>query len=474
MPRDAGGAAGGRAAQDAGATGPAEDLQALLARWKLESSAAAFAELGVERVSHLEWMLDSDVEQLKISTIAKRISLAMLKRFREQNAAEPAQKKVKREEGPGEASGAGGPSQCRAQPLAKGGDGGEASDGAQGGVGQDAVGDAREFQVIIEGIGARKTLEVFSSDTIAVVKRKIQRALLGPAHNPLVEKGPLYSKIYAGRQLLEDGRTLAWYSLQTGSLLQWVLSGAGAGGAAGAAERQSGVFQIHVKTQTGKTVPIDVYSSDTIDVVKILVQAKEAIPVNQMRFVCAGQQLEDGHTLVEYKIVALSVLFLTLRLIGDIGEWGAHSDAAGTRFLQGDAASPQDARAILRALGVTSHRMFESSRDAGLDARARAVLVQLADSKHPAGLADFKLQLSRGQLAASVGEKGVRGLETLFRVFGGDVYTVWLRRSGTRNPKPETRNPRPETLRPLNPEPETGDSKFEIPDPKPYTREPQH
>ena len=62
MPRDAGGAAGGRAAQDAGAKEASEDLQALLVHWKLESSAAAFAELGVERVSHLEWMLDSDVE----------------------------------------------------------------------------------------------------------------------------------------------------------------------------------------------------------------------------------------------------------------------------------------------------------------------------------------------------------------------------------------------------------------------------
>jgi len=361
MPRKAGVAAGGRAAQDAGFTGPAEDWQALLVHWQLESAAAAFAELGVERVSHLEWVLDSDVEQLKISTIAKRISLAMLKRFREQNAAEPAQKKVKREEGVVEASGAGGPS--------------------------NAVRDAwewdsgREFQVIIEGIGARETLEVFSSDTIAVVKRKIQRALLGPAHNPLVEKRRLYSKIYAGRQLLEDGRTLAWYGVQTGSLLQWVLSGTDAGGAAGAAERQSGVFQIFVKTQTGKTIAIDVYSSDTIDVVKILLQATEAIPLNQMRLFFAGQQLEVGRTLVEYNIVALSILNLTLRLIGDIGEWGAHSDAVGTRFLKGDAASPHDARAILRALGITSHRMFESSSDAGLRARARGALMQVSLSQ---------------------------------------------------------------------------------------------
>ncbi len=37
----------------------------------------------------------------------------------------------------------------------------------------------------------------------------------------------------------------------------------------------------------------------------------------------------------------------------DIGEWGEHAEAIGTRFRKGDAASRDDAQGIMRALGVT-------------------------------------------------------------------------------------------------------------------------
>ncbi|KAM3279965.1 hypothetical protein ACQJBY_047006 [Aegilops geniculata] len=75
-------------------------------------------------------------------------------------------------------------------------------------------------------------------------------------------------------------------------------------------------MQIFVKTPTGKTVTLEVESTDTVGDVKAKIQREEGMSQEQQRLIFGGKPLEDERSLAEYNVNKDSTLHLLLHLPG--------------------------------------------------------------------------------------------------------------------------------------------------------------
>jgi len=78
----------------------------------------------------------------------------------------------------------------------------------------------------------------------------------------------------------------------------------------------NGIFPIFIKSLTLTALTLKVYSSMKIFILKVLIQNKSGLSVDQQTLLFAGRRLEDDRTLGDYNISMKSTIHLVLNLRG--------------------------------------------------------------------------------------------------------------------------------------------------------------
>ena len=98
-------------------------------------------------------------------------------------------------------------------------------------------------------------------------------------------------------------------------------------------------FHMYIKTLTGRSFPISLnqLNETTIYDLKLHIQEKDAIPVDQIRLIFAGRELNDNYFLADYNLIRDGNIHMVLRLCGGMfnevsGRNGAYEPLAENFF----------------------------------------------------------------------------------------------------------------------------------------------
>ena len=147
------------------------------------------------------------------------------------------------------------------------------------------------------------TLDVKASDTIDVLKSKIQDKIKIPADQ---------QRLIFAAKYLENGHTLAEYAVQQRSKLH--LTSALLGG-----------MKISITLPSGKDITTEVHDSETVADVKAKVEHQEEVTAHQLCLAYNGEELEDGRTLASYKLDTRTSLRLVPRRLSQVLSTHVHT-----------------------------------------------------------------------------------------------------------------------------------------------------
>ena len=138
--------------------------------------------------------------------------------------------------------------------------------------------------------GVSFQLEVSSNERVDALYAEVNRRARVPYHR---------QEMVYGDRVLEIGTRISDYGVPNHATLSVNL--------------RNYQVMVFVKTLTGQTIMLTVTPRDTVAQVKAKIEEQEGIPINKQRLIFVGDQLQDDHYFLDYRIEHESAVHLVIR-----------------------------------------------------------------------------------------------------------------------------------------------------------------